>query len=243
MYLGNFMDFINLNKWDKDIENFDANKNQLYIQIEEALRHSPNNVNYMWRRSWVAVILANSIKKCENTEQIRNLMSDAIKYAEITIKAYPRCFEAYISYCTAILELAQFAGIRQKIELSRKLEQHLVIASSLNADHYRLNHLFGCYYYDPLFGLNWFEKKLAKLFFRQMPSPSYDKSLVALFTAHQLRPNWIRNYLWMSKVLIALNRHNEAFIWMERALLKGFMTEEDVISRTEIIKLRYKYSK
>ena len=228
---------IDLNKFDQDIDNFKSNKYQLYNKIREATHHSPNNVNYLWRRSWAAIILVNIVIKFRNTVQIRLLLSEAMDDAIVAIDMNPNCFEAHISYCTAIVGIIDFVGIKEKIIYSWQLKKHLDKANLINPKHYRLNHLYGCFYYAPVPGLNLFQKIFGNILYGPLPQPSYEKSLSFLFSAHTLRPKWIRNYLWVSKALIALKRETEALEWIDRGLQLGFQTEEDVMSRKQMLKL------
>lgn len=80
-----------------------------------------------------------------------------------------------------------------------------------------LHFLAGRFCYEFL-SLSWVERKLAKTLFGELPQVSSEEALNYFLQAHQLKPNWKENLLYIAKVLVRDNRKAEAKKYLHQAL-------------------------
>jgi hypothetical protein len=145
-------------------------------------------------------------------------------------------------YCAAVGRIAPFVGTKERIQFGHEFKKHADVAREVDPNDRLLHHMYGRWCYE-VAGLSWMERTIAATFFDAPPESSYKEALSALLKADELRHDWIGNQLWISKTLIADKRVDEAKKWMAGALELTPVTEEDNLSRRELVALHHKHSK
>ena len=92
------MALIDLTKWDQDIDNPEANKQELYDQLKEAANTAPNDVNYLWRLTKGALVLSDLAEKNKNKDKTKAFTQESLAHAKKAIEADPKSLEAHKWY-------------------------------------------------------------------------------------------------------------------------------------------------
>ena len=89
---------IDFAKWDQDIDNPEANKQELYDQLKEAANSAPNDVNYLWRLTKGALVLSDLAEKNKNKDKCKGFTQESLTHAKKAIEADPKSLEAHKWY-------------------------------------------------------------------------------------------------------------------------------------------------
>lgn len=106
-------------------------------------------------------------------------------------------------------EVGSLNGPKARIDSIPLFQQHGLRALEIDPLDPDLHHMMGRFCYE-LSNIGWATKRLVNLTLGQMPDVTLDEALNYFLRAQQLKPNWIRNDLWLVKALRDSKRLSEA---------------------------------
>ena len=138
--------------------------------------------------------------------------------------------------------LSDLVPTKEKIENGVLFKQHLDIAMSIDSSDPTLHHMLGRYCLE-IAGLKWWERKIASTLFSEVPESSYDEALGHLLRAHDLKPGWKENILYVCKSYIALKKNEEASKWIQAGLNIPSQGTDDQVVHDQLSSLASKFIK
>lgn len=136
--------------------------------------------------------------------------------------------------------LSDYVPTKEKIENGVRFKKHLDVAMSIDASDPTLHHMQGRYCLE-IAGLKWWERKIASALFSEVPDASYDDALNHLIHAHDLKPEWKENILYVCKSYIALGKIDEAIEWIQKGLDIPIVGADDQVVHDQLSILESKF--
>lgn len=103
---------------------------------------------------------------------------------------FPDSSNAYAYLAISYGNLANISGSKEKIRLSKTIEENAKKAIEKNPNSFLPYLILGIYYKD-IADLNWFERTFANLFYGKVPKGSIKESIEMLNKAYEINPNVI----------------------------------------------------
>lgn len=129
----------------------------------------------------------------------KELTTQAQKHAENALKLNPNNHHANIYYAIATGSLAEFAPIKEKIEIGFKFKEYVEKAIQLCPTDPISYHLLGHWAFQ-VSAMTWFERKAAATLFGEPPSATYQETLALFEKAEQYSSEgWKSNLLMIAK--------------------------------------------
>ncbi|CAG2104168.1 unnamed protein product [Medioppia subpectinata] len=223
-----------LRRWDRRLDDPHSDKRQLYDQIHA----SDHSSAVLWRLARVSLLFADAFEKRGQREDCERAVKEAVDFGSRAVQLSPESLDCNKWYCAAVGRFAAFVSVKERIRFGHVFQKHARIALDVDPNDRVMNHLYGrwCYHVS---ALSFFERRIAAAFIAKPPESSYSQALEALLRANSSH-DWIANHLWISKALIADKRPQESAQYVKRGLELKPRTEEDELSRKELLFLREK---
>ncbi|MCD4779047.1 MAG: tetratricopeptide repeat protein [Candidatus Omnitrophica bacterium] len=132
----------------------------------------------------------NDIGEDLNNNQSKEYYEKAVRYAELLQRQFPKKAEPYYLLSASYGNLALFRGGKEKVKLSRKVENNAKKAIELDPD-YGLAYMVLGVYYREVANLNWVLKAFAKTFLGGLPEGTNQDSESMFVKALHLKPDSI----------------------------------------------------
>lgn len=133
----------------------------------------------------------------------------------------------FIRYAMAVGALNEFVDLKDKLVFGRLFKKHLLIAHSLKEDDSTLNHLIGRFYFEIL-SLSWIQRKIANTFAGGTEEVNYPNALRYFERAHELKPDWKENILFITRCHLALKNLEQAALFCEKGIAVISISEDEI---------------
>lgn len=129
----------------------------------------------------------------------KELIFEGKKYGLEGHEADENNFEALKWAAIMTGQSTDYLGTKEKIEEGAKFKSLLDKALGVDSKEFSLLHLRGRYAYS-VAGLTWIERKAATVFYSTPPTATYEEALEDFLNAYELKPEWIENLLYISRI-------------------------------------------
>ena len=163
-------------------------------QYRKAVEQNPGSVVARTRLSQALVDIGEDLDSNESEK----CYTEAMALAKEVVENNPSLAEGRYQLALATGRLALFRGGKEKVRLSREVEQHGVKALELDPNHSRARILMGVYYRE-IANLSWALKMFANTFFGGLPEGTNEDAVRELKEAIRLDPSSIRARFEMGK--------------------------------------------
>jgi len=143
---------------DRYYEKFD-NRSALE-KYKQAYALNPSSYDALMKVTRAYIDVGEDLDSKESEEYYLN----AVEHAEKMLKEYPENAESYFYACASYGKLALFRGGREKVKLSKHVEENCKKSIELDPEFDRAYTALGMYYRN-VANLNWFLKTFANAFF------------------------------------------------------------------------------
>ncbi|EGD81436.1 hypothetical protein PTSG_02157 [Salpingoeca rosetta] len=154
------------------------------------------------------------------------VLQEAQPIARRAIDQDPTCSEAHKWYAVITGAMAEHVSLNEKLQCGHVFKQHVEEAIRLNTNDGLAYHLLGRWCLE-VAGLSWWEKKACAALIGAPPEATYDDALSNLLKAHNLKPTWPLNILFIGKCYLKLGNKSRAAEWFERCTQCEPKTDED----------------
>ncbi len=180
-------------------------------QYKMAHEADPDNFEAMMKTIAAYVNSGEDMDSKESGE----LYEQAVELANTMAEKFPDRAESFYYVALASGRLAQFRGGKEKVKLSRNIEQNAKKSLKMNPDQFRAHLLLGVYNRE-VANLNWFLKKFAKAFFGGLPEGSNEDSVKHLKRAIELNPDYLRSHFELAKTYEAMSDKEKSIAELEK---------------------------
>ncbi|MDH5508881.1 MAG: tetratricopeptide repeat protein [Nitrospinota bacterium] len=163
-------------------------------QYRKALEQNPESVVAQTRLSQALVDNGEDL----DSKESEKYYTEAMNVAKQVVEGNPSLGEGHYLLALATGKLALFRGGKEKVRLSREVEQSGVKALGLDPKHSRGHILMGVYYRE-IANLNWALKMFANTFFGGLPKGTNEDAILELNKALELDPTSIRAWFELGK--------------------------------------------
>ncbi len=179
------------------------------------LEQDPDNYWALWKAARCYIDLGRMESKKDRKKQ---LFTVADSLARKTVQLYPDSAEAHFILSMAVGRMAEFAGGKKKIALSKEVKAEAEKAIELNPNHDGAYHVLGRWNYE-IATLSWILKAAAKVIYGGVPpGASLEKAAEMFAKAIEIEPNKPVHYLEYGRTLIKLGRYAEAREALQKCL-------------------------
>lgn len=155
---------------------------------KEILRLDSNNFHALWKTSfayqrlgWLEV----------NLETKKQLLENAIFYAEELYAKYPGTYEANLVMAGSLARMSEFLSSKEKVHKAHDILRYGEMALSMNPGDHQVWYLLGWLNFE-LSKASWMERSLANMLFGGLPEGmSMEKGIEYMEKANQLKPDCI----------------------------------------------------
>ncbi len=201
---------------------------------QKALEEDPQNFRALWKTARVYVDLGREAKK---KDRKKRLFTIADSLARKCVSLYPDSAEAHFILSMAVGRMAEFAGGKKKIRLSKEVKAEADKAIELNPNHDGAYHILGRWNYE-IATLGWVLKAFAKIIYGGVPPGASVENAAKMFAkAVEIAPYKPVHRLEYGRTLIKLKRYAEAREQLQKCLeLKDYYWD-DPLNKEEAKKL------
>jgi tetratricopeptide (TPR) repeat protein len=195
------------------------------------------NFDALWKLSRAYTDCAAAVPKDEG----EGLAAESERLARRCVALYPDSAQAHFTLALALGRMANLAGGKRRIELSREVKLEADSTLALNPRHFGAMHILGRWHYG-IASLSWFERSIAKVIYGGIPEgASMEQARRYFEQAIELDPLTPINHLWLGETLIKLKDYPGARAALQRCtelddvLWDDFRTKEKARERLEEI--------
>lgn len=209
------------------------NEKGAYNKFKEVLYIQHNNITALIKCSE----LCSRIGKRETAKSVREIYYKMAKeYATRALSVDATNSEANVVMAIAMGRAALEKSGKEKVAAVKEIKKYGDLAVKYNPNNFKAWHIIGKWHYE-VSNLSGIEKTAAKIFFGGLPSASLKESIIAYEKAKQLDPNFILNYLELSKAYKRNNEKTKAISTLKIIPTLTNKTEDDAAIKAEAAKL------
>ena len=185
------------------------------------------NYDALWKlsRAWTDCAAA-----APKDEQGR-MSAQSERFARKCVALYPDSAQAHFILALSLGRMANLAGGKKRIALSKEIKVEADSTLALNPKHFGAMHILGRWHYG-IASLSWLEKSFAKIIYGGVPpGASMEKARSYFEQAIALDPKTPINHYWLGETLIKLKDYADA-----RAELEKCTSLDDVLFDDKITK-------
>ncbi len=198
------------------------------------LEKDPNHYWALWKASRCYIDLGRMETKKDRKKE---LFTIADSLARRCVELYPDSAEAHFILSMAVGRMAEFAGGKKKIRLSKEVKAEAEKAIELNPNHDGAYHVLGRWHYE-IATLSWLLKAAAKVIYGGVPpGASVEKAAEMFARAIEIAPNKPVHYLEYGRSLIKLKRYAEAREALQKCLETPNVYWDDANNKEEAKRL------
>lgn len=167
---------------------------------------------------------------------------EAVEMARFSLRFNPDNFKTCYWYMITLgWQLDVMSNPREKTLVSKIFKLAAERCIKMEPQDPLAHNLLGRYYYN-VASLSWFEKTVAGKFLGAKLDGSYEDAEREFRLAHELgKANWLPNFLWMARVLMAQRRpRDEISEWVEYGLRLDCREPSSELERLELEELHQK---
>jgi len=178
------------------------------------------NYDALWKLSRAYTDCAAAAPKDKQS----GLSAASERYARKCVALYPDSSQAHFTLALSLGRMANLAGGKRRIALSKEIAHEAQSALDLNPKHFGAMHILGRWHYG-IASLSWLEKSFAKIIYGGVPpGASMEKARSYFEQAIALDPKTPINHYWLGETLIKLKDYTGA-----RAELEKCISLDDVL--------------
>lgn len=152
------------------------------------------------------------------------LSAESVHYARKCVVLYPDSAQAHFILALSLGRMANLAGGKRRIALSKEIKLEADSTLALNPKHFGAMHILGRWHYG-IASLSWLEKSFAKIIYGGVPpGAKMEKARSYFEQAIALDPKTPINHYWLGETLIKLKDYRGA-----RAELESCLALDDVL--------------
>ncbi|KAM9337449.1 regulator of microtubule dynamics protein 1 isoform 2-T2 [Symphorus nematophorus] len=193
---------------------------QLLLQYKDS-----DEAEFLWRLARASRDL--SLLPNMEAERKKQLVFEAMEYAEKSLEKDDKCFAAHKWYAVCLSDVGDYKGVKVKIGNSFIIRDHLEKAIKLNPKDATSLHILG-YWCFAFAELPWYQRKVAAVIFSTPPTSTYEEALDFFLKAEEVDPNFYsKNLLMLGKTYMAMQQKEKALLWLTKAKEYPAHTLED----------------
>lgn len=146
------------------------------------------------------------------------LSAESERFARKCVALYPDSAQAHFTLALALGRMANLAGGKRRIALSKEIKLEADSTLALNPKHFGAMHILGRWHYG-IASLSWLERSVAKVIYGGIPQGASMEHARAYFEqAIALDPKTPINHYWLGETLIKLKDYTGARAELERCI-------------------------
>lgn len=193
------------------------NTEEAYDFAERAVQVAPENYEAHWRLVRSLVDQGEEAQDAGREGDAETWYNRALASSKLLVDSHPGHSMAHYYRALAVGRRALFAGGKEKVELSRVIEQEGLKALELNEDNGYAHGLLGRYYRE-MAHLSWVMRTLAETLFGDLPEGGDELAYEHLKRATELKPDWVFAWLELGETCQVMDREEEARACYQKAL-------------------------
>jgi len=172
------------------------------------------NYDALWKLSRAYTDCAAAAPK----DKQAGLSAASERYARKCVALYPDSSQAHFTLALSLGRMANLAGGKRRIALSKEIEHEAQSTLDLNPKHFGAMHILGRWHYG-IASLSWLEKSFAKIIYGGVPpGASMEKARSYFEQAIALDPKTPINHYWLGETLIKLKDYTGARTELEKCV-------------------------
>jgi tetratricopeptide (TPR) repeat protein len=181
----------------KEAQQFELqmNENAAFQKYTECLRLQPNNLSIVCKCSELCSRIGN--RQAEKAKKI-DYFKAARTYANAALRMNPTNSEANFVMAFALGRLTLIASGRERIGAVKEIQYYAEASIKEDSNNFKPYHVLGKWNYE-VSDLSLTERSLAKWFYGGLPPASLQKAIENYEKCLSLSPNFLLNYLELSK--------------------------------------------
>jgi tetratricopeptide (TPR) repeat protein len=192
--------------------------------LKEAEKLAPNDPEILWRIARGYFDFAD--QDPDNEEVQKANIYPGFEYAKRTVELDNTNAKGHKWYAILIGRIGEVEGTKQKIINSYEVRDHTLKAIELDPKDDGNYHVMGRWNYA-LADLSWLERQIASIIYAKPPKASFEEAVKFFKKAKELDPEDLRNYLWLGKTYIQLDREEDARQILEKAISMKAESDSD----------------
>jgi len=203
---------------------------ELHSFLKNAVSNSPNDANLLWRYARAC----HDLSLLENDkEKKKALVYEAYENAKKAIDKDKNNFACHKWAGITLSSIGDYEGTKVKISNAFTIKEYFANAIALNDKDPTSHHLLGLWCFT-FADMSWVMTKLAATLFATPPSSTYQEALDRFLFAENLEPNFYKkNTVMIGKTLQKMNKHNEAKLWLTKAVSLPINNPDDEAAHKE----------
>lgn len=146
------------------------------------------------------------------------LSAESERLARKCVALYPDSAQAHFTLALALGRMANLAGGKRRIALSKEIKHEADSTLALNPKHFGAMHILGRWHYG-IASLSWLERSVAKVIYGGIPQgASMERARTYFEQAIALDPKTPINHYWLGETLIKLKDYTTARAELERCI-------------------------
>ncbi len=159
------------------------------------------------------------------------LSSQSERFARKCVALYPDSAQAHFILALSLGRMANLAGGKRRIALSKEIKHEADSTLDLNPKHFGAMHILGRWHYG-IASLSWVERSFAKVIYGGVPKgASMEKARSYFEQAIALDPKTPINHYWLGETLIKLKDYAGARTELENCIALDDVLFDDKITK------------
>jgi len=167
-------------------------------------------------QAWLIQSLVDNGEDLENKESEKFYL-EAVDRSQKFVEAHPDSALGFYLLALSTGKLALFKGGKEKVKLSRAVEQAALKSLELDDRQFKAHLLLGIYYRE-LANLSWVLKAFANTFFGGLPKGSNEDSIAELNRSLEIYPDYVRTHYEIGKTYLSIKQTTKAVLSFKKAL-------------------------
>lgn len=168
------------------------------LNYEKAFEIAPDNYEVLLKLTIACNDAGEEYFELRKRNEAEKYIIKAVQYAEAFKEKFPDSADAYCYYSMSYGNLALFKGGKEKIKLSKVVEENAKKSIELNPNQFVAYVILGIYNRE-ISNLNFFERLFANTFFGGVPNGSFEEAIKMFNIALRLIPESIVPTFHLSK--------------------------------------------
>lgn len=182
-------------------------------EYEEAYKISPDSYEALTK----LIRAQNDVGEDMDTDDAEEYFTTAIEHAKVLREKFPDKAETYFYLATSYGNLALFSGGKERVKLSRMIEENAKKSVELDPKDYRPYIILGSYYRQ-VANLGWLLKTFANSFFGGLPDGTNEDSERMYLKAIDLKQTDINANYGLARTYQKMGRTDEARKYLQKVI-------------------------
>eukprot|EP01064_Diplonema_japonicum_P038399 TRINITY_DN9289_c0_g1_i1.p1 TRINITY_DN9289_c0_g1~~TRINITY_DN9289_c0_g1_i1.p1 ORF type:complete len:228 (+),score=76.39 TRINITY_DN9289_c0_g1_i1:75-758(+) len=186
---------------------YEAHKYQeVYEVTKDVVEKNPEDVEALW---WFARACYDYGCEKENKEEKKKLFEEGLEKAKVCMEKHGNCAEGFKWASVLLGKMGDLVSTTEKIKSAYTIRDWATKAAELNPEDSTSQHVIGAWHCS-VSSVSWTTRQLAKTFFADPPSSTYETALPYLLKSYELRSDNPTNNLLLGDCYVALKNKEEA---------------------------------